>query len=295
MKKNFKNIFALAALACFTLSSCGGKGGDATTAEAQDEGGIPENVTYLSVKDHNARNGAQLNIEKLGYNAKVKDATDGEFEGNKNIKEIYFTDEFMNVGVEAFKDCSNLTKIGFGEKGIIQVINDNAFENCTSLTSINGPVRTFGVEAFKGCTSLESVITTDELWMVRSGAFANCPNLKKVILATTMVHYGSDQNVVDADAFEGSPNVEEISIPAKCSTMFGYIKNTLKNLKKVYILSTEYYPFPQSGEGFVADGADLYVADYLVDQFKADASWSKFKNILPLSQSEYFDENCWRK
>ncbi len=290
MKMNINNMFskvAMSALVCAMLASCGKSGDAKSEASSEDGNSIPKDVVFLSVKDHNARVGSSLNVEKLGYNAKVKDATDGEFEGNKFLKEIYFTDEFMNVGVGAFKDCQNLEKIQ--NTGIIQVINDNAFENCVKLTSVKGDVRTFGVDAFKGCTALESVITSDDIYWVREGAFSNCPNLKTVILGMPMSKYD------EGGAFEGSPNIEEISIPAAWSkAMFGKLKD-LKNLKKVYLLSSEHYAFPASGSEFVAENADLYVPDALLESFKSDDSWGRFKSILPLSQSTYFDEIGWRK
>ncbi len=285
------------ALVCTTgLTACGGSkdGKDAEGTEAgkaaQAEK-VPEGTIFYSQTDHAKAGdgkGTRVKIEKLAFNEKITDVAGGEFEGNPHIKEVYFTTNFLNVGVGGFASCPNLETVKIFKGVVVNVFNDEAFKGCPKLKSIDGHVQAFGLDAMNGCTSLESVITYDDLSQFRTGAFANCPNLKTVIL-------GMPTRDPEAGAFKGSDNIEEISIPHKANKLLlGEMKDK-KNLKTIYLLSNEVYEFPASANGLAVENIDLYVMDNLVDGFKKDAKWSQFKSIQPLSKTKWFKADGLRK
>lgn len=82
----------------------------------------------------------------------------------------------------------------------VTAIDDNAFDGCTTLTSllIGNHIRSIGKNAFKGCTSLTSIVfgdPTDEPtrrsraetdpMIIMSGAFADCYDITSVISSYT--------------------------------------------------------------------------------------------------------------
>ena len=110
--------------------------------------------------------------------------------------------------------------------GIVDVFNDECFKGCPKLKTVDGHIKAIGLNAFDGCESLETVITYDDLSQVRGEAFANCPNLKTVILAMPLKDYK------DGNAFKGSENIEEISIPHKVNRLlFSELKDCKNHLK----------------------------------------------------------------
>ena len=72
------------------------------------------------------------------------------------------------------------------------VINDNAFEYCTSLTSvtIGNSVTSIGSSAFYGCTSLTSVTIPDSVTSIGGSAFYGCTILTSVTIGNSVTNIG---------------------------------------------------------------------------------------------------------
>ena len=104
-----------------------------------------------------------------------------------------------------------VTKDGITYK--VTTIGNNAFENCTGLTSVTmgDNVTSIGLFAFSGCTNLPSVTIGNGVTSIDKLAFSVCTALTSVILGEKVVSIGGD-------AFYGSP-LTEINIPASVSEM----------------------------------------------------------------------------
>lgn len=65
-------------------------------------------------------------------------------------------------------------------------IRRSAFENCTSLQSIEIPdsVTQIGDEAFSGCSSLQSIVIPDSVTEIGRWAFYNCSSLQSIEIVT---------------------------------------------------------------------------------------------------------------
>ncbi len=288
------------ALICATafFACSGDKGGKSVTSADGTTVEVPKGIHYYTNGERNAYYDAkkkeskkQIESEALGFKLATKqfptfDVKDGEFQGNQHIKELYITDHCVNIAPFAFANCSNLEKIV--STTTIDVVNDDAFENCTSLKVLDNDIRTIGLNSFAGCTSLESFITTDNLYWVRDSAFLGCTSLKTVILGITMTKF-------EDGAFADCPNIEEISIPAAWKLHMFNVYQSMPNLKKVYLLTTEHFAFPENSKDFNCEQVDLYVPDVFVQNFKDDETWARFKSISPLSSTEYFNEMGARK
>ena len=83
---------------------------------------------------------------------------DNAFQGNQGIFSISDFNQFpnlTNIGNNAFANCSNLTTVNLTN---IQTVGENAFSGCTSLTTVTLPaVTTVANNAFENCPSITQV------------------------------------------------------------------------------------------------------------------------------------------
>ena len=86
-----------------------------------------------------------------------------------------------SIGKEAFEDCSSLTSINIPEG--VTSIGSWAFYECSSLNSIKIPegVTSIGYSAFKGCSSLTNIKIPEGVTSIGDRAFYGCSNLDIVI------------------------------------------------------------------------------------------------------------------
>lgn len=77
----------------------------------------------------------------------------------------------------AFKNCTSLVSVNAGNVLCpVEVVDDRAFENCTSLRYIrwaSGKLKTIGMYAFAGCTSFEDFTIPSSVTEIREFAFQN--------------------------------------------------------------------------------------------------------------------------
>ena len=73
--------------------------------------------------------------------------------------------------------------VGIIPKGVT-AIGDYAFEDCTSLTSLEIPssVTEIGNSAFEGCSSLTSIVIPESVTKIEYGAFDGCTSLTSIVV-----------------------------------------------------------------------------------------------------------------
>lgn len=97
------------------------------------------------------------------------------FSGCTSLKEVILPDNIVELGREAFKNCTSLQTIDLSK---IKEIGESTFEGCTSLSSIDlSSVNTIGDYAFDGCTALTEVYIPDSVINMGTNVFLNCVNL----------------------------------------------------------------------------------------------------------------------
>ena len=223
--------------------------------------------------------------EKMGFSSQIQSINDGEFEGNTSLKEVWIAPQIQHIAIKAFCGCTSLEKVHF--QGEIPVVNDQAFEGCSAMKNLLIDAYTIGVDAFKDCSSLETARFGEHIWWLRVGAFENCKKLRSVLMGIAM-------KKIDDGAFAGCTGIEEFTVPNDFKNrMFGLVSESAAKWKKVYLLSTEYYPVPKNCTP--NKNCTLYVPDAFLAQFQADAEWQKFGAVEPLSKSKYFTaEGFWK-
>lgn len=158
------------------------------------------------------------------------------FEGlNEKEKVIGFsgTDEFVKIpdsvttiGLSAFNGCTTLESINLGK---VQVIEDNAFNSCSNLTTITFPntLRTIGDWAFGGGTGLTVLALPEGVVSIGIGAFGHS-NLKEVILPNSIESIGNE-------CFAYSNDLEKVTLPGNLQTVGRSMFHGCKALKSIKI------------------------------------------------------------
>ena len=103
---------------------------------------------------------------------------------------ITFNGELTTIGDEAFYECSSLTSVTIPDS--VTSIESYAFYWCDSLTNvtIGDSVTTIGDSAFYVCYSLTSVTIPDGVTTIGNGAFAVCESLTSVTIPDSVTTIG---------------------------------------------------------------------------------------------------------
>ncbi|MGI5873790.1 MAG: leucine-rich repeat protein [Bacillota bacterium] len=116
---------------------------------------------------------------------------------------------------DAFLDCTGLTSITIPDS--VTSIGVYAFWGCTGLTSVTIPdsVTSIGGGVFSGCTGLTSVTIPDSVTSIGDAAFDGCTGLTSVTIPDSVMSIGDY-------AFDGCTGLTSITIPNSV-TSFGYM------------------------------------------------------------------------
>ena len=136
----------------------------------------------------------------------------------------------------------------------VTTIGNNAFANCTGLTSITIPNNTItiGDNAFYGCTGLTSMITPGSVTTIGDKAFSDCTGLTSITIGESITAIGDN-------AFQSCDNIIDIHSYISADYLF--------QLKDIF--STTVY-----------ENATLHIPFGTKEAYSTIAYWNKFKNIV---------------
>ena len=111
-----------------------------------------------------------------------------------------------SIGDQAFYNCTSLTSVTIPDS--VTSIGDRAFYNCKSLTSVTipGSVTSIDKDAFCFCRSLTSVTIPDSVTSIGRYAFSYCESLTSVTIPDSVTSIGDY-------AFYGCKSLTSVAIP----------------------------------------------------------------------------------
>ena len=161
---------------------------------------------------------------------------------------------------DAFKDCTGLTSVVISNS--VEDIEGWAFKGCTRLTSVTfgKSVKYIGVLAFDGCKRLRSIIIPNSVINVDFGAFRDCTGL-------TSVTFGKSVKYIGDSAFEGCTGLTSITCKAETPPSF---PPAMENS----------YELDNYGRAFFDNyKPTLYVPAESIEEYKNAIRWSDFVKI----------------
>ena len=131
-----------------------------------------------------------------------------------------------SIGDEAFYNCSSLTSITIPEG--VTSISYSAFSNCSSLTSITIPEGVTSIDnfAFDSCSGLTSITIPEGVTSIGTLVFNFCSGLTSITLPSTLTSIGSS-------AFYYCSSLTEITINGNISTLESDAFQHCTNLTKL--------------------------------------------------------------
>jgi len=180
-------------------------------------------------------------------NAIIKTSTNELIQGCKNT---VIPNSVTSIGEEAFYNCSGLTSINLPDG--LTSIGKWAFANCYGITSIVMPdsVTTIEDAAFQGCSGLTSIVISNSVTYIDVSAFGNCSSLTSVTIPDSVTR-------IAEHAFSNCSSLTSItSLATTAPTIKG---NTFQDVKKGGTLTV---PSGSTGYGTWMSTRDYYLGYY---------------------------------
>ncbi len=197
-------------------------------------------------------------------NAIIETETNTLIVGCKNTE---IPNSVTTIGNNAFSNCSGLTSITI--PGSVTTIGENAFNNCYRLESItigNG-VTSIGENAFEDCEKLKEVHITDlaawgniDFYDYKANPLYYAKNLYLNGNLVTSLVIPNDVTEIKAYAFYNCTGLTNVTIPTSITSIGNEAFLGCYNLKNVYNFSTLNIIKGTASHGSVARYADILIS-----------------------------------
>lgn len=167
----------------------------------------------------------QLSTEAF-RNSGVKTLT--VHEGNPNYCAV--DNVLFNKAMTELLSCITLKEGAYTVPNTVKKIADNAFKDCSGITSVVVPnsVDSIGASAFDSCDRLVSISLPASLVSIGEDAFSDCTSLKTIPLPATLKHLGGG-------AFKRCSGLTSVELPASLSKITNSLFFECTNLTSVVI------------------------------------------------------------
>ncbi len=132
----------------------------------------------------------------------------GAFYKCTGLTKVTFGAGLRTIGVNAFRECSNLTSVKILST-VLETVGNNAFYACAKLESVTLPdsVKTIGSYAFAANTAMTRFDMGDGLEEIGMCAFQNCTNLATIVASDSIKiidRYSASSSKPAVYAFDGT-------------------------------------------------------------------------------------------
>ena len=252
-----------------------------------------KNITKITVPQYVINNSnyasnifyySKENINEIAFSGKItfigQYAFDG-FTGLKNISSetVLIPETVTYIGNNAFRNCSSVTSIEI--PNFVTSIGDWSFQNCSSVTKINfgTGLQTIGTGAFCNCSKLPNLIVSEGLKTIGDCAFQNCNALTEVYLPSTLENITNNTSSSYAP-FYNCNNITKVTVPQlvinnnhSASNIFYYSRGKIKQVD--------------------FSGTINYIGSYAFDNFTGLENISSETVLIPETVT-YIGDNAFR-
>jgi len=154
------------------------------------------------------------------------------FAGNSALESIFVPAAVEELERFAFRGCTGLQEVTFGEDSRLKTIGIHAFRDCTALREVILPdsVQTMGDYAFGDCSSLAKIHLPADLKVIPMGFLSGCASLVSVEIP-------SGVQTIDFYAFEKCTSLESLRIPASVTAAYGDVFRKCTGLRSFAVAS----------------------------------------------------------
>ena len=207
-------------------------------------------IVSSSAESFTDENGISWTVVENKPGWAIKPTDRNSISGHVKIPSEYNGEPINMINSQAFTNCSNLTSVDIPNS--ITTIGNNAFEYCTGLTSVKIPDSVIIIDssAFRNCKNLTSVDLPEGVTTIGASAFNTCSNLTSIELPDSITTIHSDafanctgltsfsvpDGVTDVRAFSGCTNLTSVDLPEGVTTLGGFENCT--NLTSITIPSS---------------------------------------------------------
>ena len=242
-------------------------GYDIFTYDVGDDGTLRSNDSNLALKSEDGTLVIPDGIKSIG---------EGAF-ALTDVKSIILPSTCIEIGDNAFNNCSTLEKIVLNE-GLIK-IGKKAFRNCKKLKEINFPnsITKIDDEAFTNCDLTGNVVVPNSVTELGNNVFQANYNLKNLVLSENITRIGWHMftgtsitdikfpkkiSEVSVDAFDGS-KIENIDTSENEHFDFknGFLIKDGKSIQYIInniLKNTDTLDIPEGIENFSYSGTQNY-------------------------------------
>lgn len=195
----------------------------------------------------------------------------------EEVTDLFIPNSVTSIGKFTFTYCSGLISVTIPNS--VTSIGSSAFEGCYDLTTVIIPnsVTSIGERAFSYCSGLTSINIPNSVTEIGNSAFWNCTGLTSITIPNSMTE-------ISKSTFNGCSGLTSIIIPNSVTSIGSSAFSGCQSLKDVYCLA-ENIPSAEINSFSFAD-ATLHVPASSIEAYKATEPWSKFGNIVALTDEE---------
>ncbi len=172
------------------------------------------------------------------------------FKDNSAITKVNIPSTIEVIGQKAFYNCTELTVVNFAENNKLLTLSENMFYNCNKLESINltncKALKTIGKSVFRNALNLDTLVLPETLELIEDYAFRNANvetfeianNEKYVTVSGVIYEKNANDELISLIAYPRKNTAVTFVVDSTITTIKEYAFNNARNLKAVYILST---------------------------------------------------------